>query len=270
MKSKETKHPRIIAALTNKGGTGKSVIITGLASAWAMKGLNVCLIDLDKQGDSLQWFECTSNKEKTIYDLLLSNELPEIVLANAMDTTRKNLFHIMPDSRMDSYEGFLALLNTDTHLSEKLKILEKLDFLDIILIDCPAATKFVKNNVARYAHEIIIPTSLSSQDINGGITLMNSLNIELYKNMIYWIVPNKIRSTTQHKDTLTDLYKWYNEILSDTQRKHVKITPLIRNTQDIEFSGKYHKTVVESKKFYNPGKTDIKNVAEMILNGRND
>src|SRR5437667_983107 len=55
---------RMIAVLNQKGGVGKSTISQNLAAAAHLAGKKVLVIDLDKQGTSLDWFASRKDDSK--------------------------------------------------------------------------------------------------------------------------------------------------------------------------------------------------------------
>ncbi len=48
-------HMYVIAVLSLKGGVGKTTLATNLAAAAHLRGKSTILVDLDKQGSSLDW-----------------------------------------------------------------------------------------------------------------------------------------------------------------------------------------------------------------------
>jgi len=56
-----------VAVLNSKGGSGKSMLASNLASWYAIKGFDTALIDFDPQGSSLRWLNLRSSKLPTIH-----------------------------------------------------------------------------------------------------------------------------------------------------------------------------------------------------------
>lgn len=56
-----------VAILNSKGGCGKSMLASNLASWYAVKGFDTALIDFDPQGSALRWLSQRSSKRPTIH-----------------------------------------------------------------------------------------------------------------------------------------------------------------------------------------------------------
>ena len=74
---------------SQKGGCGKSTIATNIASALAVKGKDVMLIDADKQGSSSNWF----------YDRSENKELAQVHSVQKFDDVRASIIDL--DKRYD-------------------------------------------------------------------------------------------------------------------------------------------------------------------------
>ncbi len=56
-----------VAVLNSKGGSGKSMLASNLASWQAVKGFDTALIDFDPQGSALRWLSLRSSQRPTIH-----------------------------------------------------------------------------------------------------------------------------------------------------------------------------------------------------------
>ncbi len=56
-----------VAVLNSKGGSGKSMLASNLASWHALQGFDTALIDFDPQGSALRWLSLRSSQRPTIH-----------------------------------------------------------------------------------------------------------------------------------------------------------------------------------------------------------
>jgi len=59
----------VLSATAQKGGSGKSTLVTNLAVYWANQGDSVVIIDLDAQGSSLVWAEIREEEHPEVSEI---------------------------------------------------------------------------------------------------------------------------------------------------------------------------------------------------------
>ena len=96
---------------SQKGGCGKSTIATNIASALAVKGKDVMLIDADKQGSSSNWFYDRSEKKELAQ--VHSVQKFDDVRASIIDLDKRYDLVVIDASGRDSVELRTAMLVAD-------------------------------------------------------------------------------------------------------------------------------------------------------------
>jgi chromosome partitioning protein len=211
----------IYATLMNKGGVGKTTLITNLASAMAQKepDKKILIIDADGQGNSSISFSINPNSlDRTLYDCWMNDVHPKDVIFNAhknIDLLPSNRamnkldFEILP--RAHEYENLFGFLQ---------ETIEQLpEGYDDIFIDSPPHLALVAGNVTMVADEVIIPYVPESFAVAGLMETIETIT-EFRENLdanlhINGVVGMKIESNTNlHKSLLlqADIYCKKNDI----------------------------------------------------------
>jgi energy-coupling factor transporter ATP-binding protein EcfA2 len=92
---------RIIAFITQKGGSGKSTLCTNLAVAATEAGENVLLVDLDDQGTTAEWGKMRTGAAPAVAALPKADSarLPALLETQRYDRRRLVLATYPPDER---------------------------------------------------------------------------------------------------------------------------------------------------------------------------
>ncbi len=70
----------VISFVTQKGGTGKSTLAVSLAVAAQVAGERVCILDLDPQGTSANWYEVRTTEIPAVLDHNQAGQLIETLM----------------------------------------------------------------------------------------------------------------------------------------------------------------------------------------------
>ena len=168
----------------NKGGIGKTSLITNLAGAIIKKlKKKVLIIDLDGQGNASMAFgvkDPHNEIEFTIYDVLMGDKKPEDVLLKI----DKNL-HILPSNKdMNMFE--FDILPNLKHYGNPFLLLKKAvsEFVkdyDYVFVDTPPSLGLVQGNALAMAEHILIPFHPEPYSDIGLISVIEVIN-EFKKN----------------------------------------------------------------------------------------
>lgn len=170
--------PRTIAVLNHKGGAGKTVLTTELATILAMRGHRVLAIDLDPQTNlsmRLGYFDGGDDQEKpasTIYQILDEPETYHLVDAIVPLWTNPNLFLVPGRSDLDELgERLITGDLGDMRLSDQLEDLFDVDekHFDWVFIDCPPGLGVFSTNALIAANEVLVPVDLRTKDSLTGL-----------------------------------------------------------------------------------------------------
>lgn len=148
---------KAFAVLMNKGGVGKTSLVTNLAALLADEGKRVLIVDVDGQGNaSLAFGQVPNQHAYTVADVFLGKlELDAVTvnLVNGLDLVPAN-----DDMNMLEFE-VLTKLKTYPQPFQLLApaIREARKRYDYILIDTPPAMGLVAGNVLAAADQLLIP-----------------------------------------------------------------------------------------------------------------
>lgn len=167
---------KVYSISMNKGGVGKTSLVTNLASILAKKyKKKVLVIDTDAQGNSSIAFGKNPYEfENTIYDVMLSGCDPN----DAIHKIKKNIYLLPANDDMNFLE-FDVLPHLDKYkrpyylLKDGMKGIE--DEFDYIFIDTPPSLGFVAGNCLTYADHVIIPFVPEMYDVKGLVRVVKAI-----------------------------------------------------------------------------------------------
>lgn len=172
----------VIAAMSNKGGPGKTSSTTNTAVALAQLGKRVLLVDGDQQANAT---EVMANGKKeyaqyghTVCDLY-NNQKFDVrqVIIPAMNGEQEipNLYLIPSDPSFERVmENCMARPHREKILMRHLKPV--MDEFDFIFIDCSPALNLSASNAAFMADHVLIPIDGGSFSVTGAQTVLNYLD----------------------------------------------------------------------------------------------
>lgn len=201
----------------NKGGVGKTSLVTNLASILAKRyKKKVLVIDTDAQGNSsIAFGKNPYDFEHTIYDVMLNDCDPK----KAIHNMRRNIDLLPANDDMNFLEfDVLPYLNKYTRpyylLKDGMKGIE--ENYDYIFIDTPPSLGFVAGNCLTYANHVIIPFVPEMYDVKGLIRVVKA--IAEFRNdynpslNVAGVIGMKVESNTSlHSEMLQEARRYCNQ-----------------------------------------------------------
>ena len=210
---------KVIALANQKGGVGKTTSTYNLATAKAIEGYKVLMIDLDAQGsltieagiepgeDRLEGFSTVDlfNKKKDPVDSVF--EVKTIPL-------NEKLYIVPSDPNLANTENYVNSLDEKVYfVKHACEVFEQYDF-DYVFLDCPPNLGIIVTNALVAADEVIIPVKTDYLSYRGVELIKDSISkVKANKRMnpninVLGIIPTMYRGqANDHKEILSILEK---------------------------------------------------------------
>lgn len=186
----------VLTTHSYKGGTGKSLISTNLASIFARQGKNVCLVDLDLRAPTLD--STFAAKEKYKVNDFLNGKCQVTDLLNNVSKevgAKGKLFVALADSSM---EGIREIIIKDRRwelralrrlISLKEHLIEKLG-MDYVIFDTSPGLSYSSINAIAVSDMVVVVTIWDASDIAGTRGMVGELYDLLDKRAM--VLMNKV------------------------------------------------------------------------------
>jgi chromosome partitioning protein len=169
---------RTIAVVNQKGGCGKTTISINLASALALAGQKVLLVDMDSQSHCAVGLAVPEEQiEQSIYDVLISRSRNEPIKLTEILWQISDKLELAPASiDLSAFEQQMAgITEREGCLKEALE--EVKDQYDYTIVDCPPAVSLLTFNALRAASDVIVPVETGYFALHGLSKQLETLSI---------------------------------------------------------------------------------------------
>ncbi len=145
--------PRILAIANQKGGVGKTTTTINLATALALAGQRVLVLDLDPQGNASTGFGLPAARRQAGTYRLLVDDAPLDTLIQSTQVARLTM--IAADTDLAGAEiELVSLPRREFRLRDALANLGDVDY---VLIDCPPSLGLLTLNGLVAADAVLVP-----------------------------------------------------------------------------------------------------------------
>jgi chromosome partitioning protein len=169
--------PRTLVIANQKGGVGKTTTAVNIATALALGGLTVLVIDLDPQGNASTALGVEHHEGvQGTYEVLTANSPIESLIKPSPESDG---LWVLP-ATIDLAGAEIGLVNTPARESRLLHALRKFKdkyHPDYVFIDCPPSLGLLTLNALVAADEILIPIQCEYYALEGVSQLLRTINL---------------------------------------------------------------------------------------------
>lgn len=205
---------QIIAALSLKGGVGKTSVVLGLAGSAAARGLRVLVVDLDPQANATSSLDPTRTPYTTS-DVLFDGRIgvaADAIVASGWDPH----VQVVPSER--ALEHRAESNGPDSALRLRQTLSGVTDDYDLVLIDCPPSLGELTRNALYAATHALIVTEPSFFAIQGAEQALESVSIVANNGnpllRPLGIIANRVRPTlSEHAYRMDELRAAFGDLV---------------------------------------------------------
>lgn len=155
-----TKATKVIACLSNKGGSTKTSTISGLSYALAQKGYKILLIDTDLQQNLTQNYCVVPDDEKNFYNAFIK---AESIKQHIRPTAYDNIDIVTGHDRLATLDREIIKVDYREYImGDILKEVKESSEYDFIFLDCNPSLNTVNVSCLMATDGLIIPIVPSS------------------------------------------------------------------------------------------------------------
>jgi chromosome partitioning protein len=163
----------VLAIANQKGGVGKTTTAINLATALAMSGQHVLLIDLDPQGNASTGLGLDRHKRGAgTYAVLVEEQSPDNLI---QPTAIENLLIIPSDPDLAGAE--VELVGLDRREFRLREAIQGLSRFDYIIIDCPPSLSLLTLNGLVAASSVLVPLQCEFFALEGITQLTRTIEL---------------------------------------------------------------------------------------------
>lgn len=205
---------QIIAALSLKGGVGKTSVVLGLAGCAAERGLRVLVVDLDPQANSTASLD-PARTPYTTSDVLFDGRegvAADAIVASGWDS----LISLIPSERALEHRATPNGDDSSTRLRRSL--VGVTGQFDLVLIDCPPSLGELTRNALYAATDALVVTEPSFFAVNGAEQALEAVSIVAKHGnpglRPIGIVANRVRPTLpEHNYRMDELRSAFGDLV---------------------------------------------------------
>ena len=205
---------QIIAALSLKGGVGKTSVVLGIAGCAAERGMRTLVIDLDPQANATASLDPAHTPYSTSDVLFDAREgvASEAIVTSGWDS----LIKLIPSERALEHRAESTGPHSAVRLRDALSGVTE-DF-DLVLIDCPPSLGELTRNALYAANEALVVTEPSFFAVQGAEQALEAVAIVARNGnpelKIRGIVANRVRPTlAEHTYRMDELRAAFGDLV---------------------------------------------------------
>lgn len=168
--------PRVIVVANQKGGVGKTTTTVNIATALALGGLNVLVVDTDPQGNASTALGVDhSPGTKGTYEVLMEGVG---IIEHAQPSPHTPNLHVLP-AAIDLSSAELELVNErgrEHRMRDAIVQYIEESGVDYVFFDCPPSLGLLTLNALVAAQEILVPIQTEYYALEGVTQLMRTIN----------------------------------------------------------------------------------------------
>lgn len=214
-----------VAIINLKGGVGKSVTTINLAAEFSARGLQVLVVDLDKQANTTKFYDALNYDKPSTADILTCTH----GIAYTMQVTDTQKIDLVPANMRLLAANKQVLLDTTEPQQIRLRdaLEQVVDLFDVCLMDCPPDLDMGSINALCAADWVIIPVDCDEWATDGLREVLDQMDkLRMYYNprlKLAGVLLTKYNRTNAEKQVANEVANSGAPLLKSVIRYTVKV-----------------------------------------------